>query len=92
MYIKKVSLDQRPIFLMVFGSIPCKCIAMAPPARKLWLPTKSLCRPYFDKPNSSTADLTARFISVAVMTRPVQDCDWKYVLMIVVGLLVWARM
>ena len=35
MYMRNVSDDQRPIFLMVLSLIPFKCIAMAPPARKL---------------------------------------------------------
>ena len=85
MYMRKVSLDQRPIFLMVLVSIPCKCMAMAPPALKLWLPTKSGCRPLLTKPNCVTADFTLLLMSFAEMTRPVQPGVWKYVLMIVVG-------
>ena len=33
MYIKKVSLDQRPNFLMVSQAMPFNFMAMAPPAR-----------------------------------------------------------
>ena len=39
MYIRKVSEDQRPIFLMVLSEALLRCIAMAPPARRLWLLT-----------------------------------------------------
>ena len=92
MYMRKVSLDQHPIFLMVLGSIPCKCMAMAPPALKLWLSTKSWCRPLLTKLGSVTADFTPLLMSFAKMTCPLQEEVWKYVLMIVFGFDVLARM
>ena len=82
MYIRKVSLEQRPIFLMVLGSIPCKWMVITPPALKLWLPNKPWCRPFLTKPNCITADFIALLLPFAKMTRPLQQGVWKYVLII----------
>ena len=87
-YIRNVSLDHRPIFLIVLSLIPFRCIAIAPPARRLWLPTWSLCNPCCSRPRYAVDCLTAVLISVAVMHRPFGYFLLKYVLKIVFGLVV----
>jgi hypothetical protein len=46
MYSRKVLEDQRPCFLMVMVSMPLSFMAIAPPARKEWLLTLVLEKPY----------------------------------------------
>ena len=92
MYIKNVSLDQRPIFLMVLGSMPFRCMAMAPPARRLWLPTCVACRPFTSRRRSVTARFTALFIWSGVTCLPGADLLAKYVPIISSVLVVCAWM
>ena len=68
-YISQVSDDHLPIFLIVLWSTPARCIAIAPPARKLWLPTWSGWRPNCCNPRFFTPCLTAVFISDARTVR-----------------------
>ena len=92
-YIRKVSLDHRPIFLIALPLIPFRCIAIAPPALRLWLPTWSLCNPCCSRPRYSVDCLTAVLISVVVvMHRPFGYFLLKYVLKIVFGLVVYWSM
>ena len=92
MYIKNVSLDQRPIFLMVLGSIPFRCMAMAPPARRLWLPTRVSRRPFTSRRRLVTVHFTALFIWLAVTCLPVADLVAKYLPIISLVLVVCAWM
>ena len=89
MYMRNVSLDQRPIFLIVLCGMPCRCIAIAPPARRLWLPTWLRWRPFRSNPKSATDDLTAVLMSAAVSARPVGYLVVKYVPSIVFWSVVW---
>ena len=93
MYIRNVSLVQRPIFLMVACGTPLRYIAMAPPARRLWDPTSAGVRPLRSSPSATTACLTAVFISVALTSRGyLESRVGKYVLMHVCGSRVWGKM
>lgn len=92
MYIFNISLDQQSIFLMVFGFMLFRCMAMGPPACKLWLPiwaTRSLLTSRF---MCLTAFLTTWFIRVAVTCLAGGEAVMKYVLIIAFGLFVWAYM
>ena len=67
MYIRKVSDDQRPIFLMVLSEAPLRCIAIAPPARRLWLLTSIGLMPCKWRPTSGIAYRIAFVMSEAWM-------------------------
>ena len=62
MYIRKVSVLQRPIFLMVVSGTLARCMAMAPPLRKLWLATALGDRPILSSSKVFTAVCTAAVI------------------------------
>ena len=89
MYMRNVSLDHRPIFLMVSWEMLFRCIAMAPPARRLWEPTWLARSPLRARPRSVTACLTAVLMSVGPTMRPLCARDEKYVPMHVDGSDVW---
>ena len=71
MYMRNVSLLQRPIFLMVRLSMPLRCIAMAPPDLRMWLPKWWLWSPCWWRCSSVTAVLTAVLIADAGGMMPV---------------------
>ena len=54
MYIRNVSEDHLPIFLMVLWSTLFRCIVIAPPALRLWLPTYCGNKPCWFRFNVST--------------------------------------
>jgi len=62
MYIKKVSDDHRPCFRMVSRSSPLSFMAMAPPARREWLLTRSAEKPQRCNLRALVAALTALLI------------------------------
>ena len=62
MYIRKVLVLQRPIFLMVVSGTLARCMAMAPPLRKLWLATALGGRPILSRSKAFTAVRTAAVI------------------------------
>ena len=66
MYIKKVSEDHRPIFLMSSRSAPANLRAIAPPARRECDPTRDGVMSLLCKPNSRTAALMACRMSLSV--------------------------
>ena len=69
MYIRKVSLFQRPIFFIVLCATPFRYMAIAPPARRLWDPTRCVVRPLRASPRVVTARRTADVMPVAVSSR-----------------------
>ena len=69
MYMRKVSLFQRPIFLIVLWATPLRYMAIAPPARRLWEPTRDADRPFRARPRVVTARRTAVVMSAGVMSR-----------------------
>ena len=71
MYMRKVSLFQRPIFRMVIGSILLRCIAMAPPARSEWLLTSLGVHPRVYKFVSKAACFRVLLMLSAVTSRQV---------------------
>ena len=77
-YMRKVSLDHRPIFLIILCETPARCMAIAPPARRLWLPTWFAWSPKRCRPRFSTAVLIALFMSLASIVRTVACFDEKY--------------
>ena len=62
-----MSLDHRPIFLMSSLCAPANFNAIAPPARREWVPMRSGVMPLDDKPSLSTAAFSARLMSSSVM-------------------------
>jgi hypothetical protein len=62
MYIRKVSEDQRPCLRMVSRSSPLSFMAMAPPARREWLLTRSAEKPLRCNFKALVAALTAVLI------------------------------
>ena len=65
---RNVSLDQRPIFLIVLTSAPVRCKAMVPPARRLWLEMLLLIpNPCLSKLRVFAARRTAAVIKVPVI-------------------------
>ena len=59
MYMRNVSDDHLPIFLIVLWSTLLRCIVIAPPALRLWLPTCSGCNPFLSKFKNLTALLSS---------------------------------
>ena len=91
MYMRNVILDQRPIFLMVLWGAPCKCMAMASPTQRLWLPTWVGWRPFWWRSKMVTADLTAWLMLWAVSSCRNGWAGVKTVLRMVAGLVMWSR-
>ena len=77
---------------MVLGLMPFRCIAMAPPARRLWLPTCVWRSPFTSRFRSLTVRFTALFIWLAVTCLPGADMVAKYVHITLLVLFVCACM
>ena len=69
MYMRNVSLCQRPILRMVSCGIPLMYIAMAPPARRLCDPIRFGVKPCLWRPRVVTARWSAFVISALVIWR-----------------------
>ena len=67
MYMRKVRDVQRPCFMIVVSSRPCIFMAIAPPARREWTPTRSASMPCFSRPISLMTFFKVVRISVDVM-------------------------
>ena len=83
MYMRKVSLLQRPIFWMVLSGIPFRCIAVAPPARRLCELTSVGRIPCRSSRRCVTVFCSALVIQVVRSARPLGYLVLKNVLIIV---------
>ena len=68
-YMRKVSLFQRPIFFIVLWATPLRYMAIAPPARRLCEPTRAGDKPLRARPRVVTARRIALVMSTGVRSR-----------------------
>ena len=92
MYTRKVSLLQRPIFWIVLSGILFRCIAVAPPARKLCELTSDGRIPCLSSRSFLTVACSARVMHPTLSARPSGYWGEKNVPMIVVISVVWVKM
>ena len=85
MYMRNVSLVQLPCSLMVLSLTLFKCMVIAPPASKLWLPMDFLGRPYSSKFRFFIADLTTALISPPVTWCSTFCLLWYVSIIVLVG-------
>lgn len=67
MYLRKASLDQRPIIMIVYMGTSSRYIAMAPPDLIEWVPKSPFLTPSESHPMDSAAVSIALTISFEVM-------------------------